>query len=286
MFFLKKLEPKSNDKKLVYFIACHKNVNQVLRLVKVIYHQDNLYFINIDKKVSTIFYKEIILRELGKCKNVYFLRKRVGWGRWSQVQVVLDVIKKALSIDSSWTHFINLSGQDFPLKNQKEIQVYLSGLKDKIFLEAKHYLPDTKVAEDRFSSIIRISRFFKVVKRLDLLNPEIKFYKGSQWMILSRAFCEYTNNSCLSKKLKPWFKRFNIPDESFFPTLAANSQFSSDIIWDNKRFIKWTFGAAHPEILDLKYWEALSSSSAFFARKFDENIDTKIISALEDLLEK
>ncbi len=286
MFFLKKIKLKSNDKKLVYFIACHKNANQVLRLIKAIYRRDNLYFINIDKKSAVDFYQALTLSDFGSYKNIYFSRQQVDWGRWNQVQVVLDTIKKALAIDSTWTHFINLSGQDFPLKKQEEIQAYLLTMKDKSFLEAIHYSPDTETAITRFSFQTRIDKFFKVYRRLDWSNPKIKFYKGSQWMILSRDFCREAIIGKLSKKLKSSFKKVHVPDESFFPTLAANGKLSSNIIWDNKRFIKWTFGAAHPEILDLKYWEALSSSSAFFARKFDENIDTKIISALEDLLEK
>lgn len=286
MFFLRNRKTRTNDKKLVYFIACHKNPNQVLRLIRAIYRRDNLYFINIDKKSPADFYKEIVSSEFKNYENIFFSRKRVDWGKWNQVQAVLDAIKKALSFDGAWTHFINLSGQDFPLKSQEKIQAYLLNQRNKSFLNARHCLPDTDMANDRFSFRIKIGGFSRIYKRLDLSHPEIKFYKGSQWVILSRDFCKYADDSDFSGKIKPWFKKFFIPDESFFPTLAANGKLSSDIVWENKRFIKWAPDARHPELLNLNNLAEIVSSQAFFARKFDESINIKMIDELEKLLEK
>lgn len=275
---------KSNDKKLAYFVACYKNPEQVLRLIKAIYHQDNLYFINIDEKSPDDFYETIISSHICDYENIYFFRERIDWGGWNQVQVTLDIIKKALVTDGSWTHFINLSGQDFPLKNQIEIQNYLLRMRGKSFLSARHYSPDTGIAATRFSFQSGKEKFLGIDKRIDLLNPDIKFYKGSQWMILSRDFCKYVSISKLSKRIKHLFRYTRIPDESFFSTLAANGELSSTIIWDDKRFVDWTSGGPHPVILDSSYLEKINLSSAFFARKFDENVDAKIIATLEDLL--
>lgn len=281
-----KRKSKSSNKKLAYYIACYKNPEQVLRLIKAIYHKDNLFFINIDEKSPDDFYETIISSQICNQDNIHFSRKRIDWAQWNQVQVTLDVIKKALATDGSWTHFINLSGQDFPLKSQIEIQDYLLEVSNKSFLSASYYPPETEMAAVRFSAQSRIDKLFKMYRRLDLLNPEIKFYKGSQWMILSRDFCKYADGGRLSKKLKPLFKKVQVSDESFFPTLAANCELSSTIVWDDKRFIDWTLGGPHPAVLDLSYLEKISLSPAFFARKFDENVDAKIITALESSLER
>lgn len=277
--------PVSNDKKIVYTIACYQSVTakQVLRLIKAIYTEDNLYYINIDKKSTKKFYHSIRSGFLAKQKNIFFSNNRIDWGKWNQVQVLLDVIENALKIDTNWTHFINLSGQDFPLKNQAEIKKELANLEKQSFISGKHYPFGSKWSRKLWTlsnSPIKKNKSM----RLDLMFPEIKFHKGSQWMVLSRNFCDYSINSDLSKKLIPLFKQAYIPDESFFPTMAANGDLTDSIVWEDKRFIDWSAGGAHPAILTINHLEKLNESSAWFSRKFDEATDQDIIAKLLERL--
>lgn len=273
----------AGDGKIVYAIACHKNPEQVIRLMKAIYREDNLYFINIDKKSPPSFYEEIISSPIAAYKNIYFTNQAIDWGGWSQVQIILDAIDRALVLSEEWTHLINISGQDFPLKNQEEIRKYLSAHQNQCFIEARHFPPYLAESARLFS--FRPKRYRKKKSlRLDLLFPLLKFYKGSQWMILSRNFCDYTLHGKMPRKLKPLFVDSYIPDESFFPTLAANWKLSSSVIWENKRFIDWSAGGAHPATLNMSYFDKIIASSAYFARKFDKEIDSEIIDKLEENL--
>lgn len=277
--FMKKQVPVTNNKKIVYAIACYHNTQQVLKLIKSIYSEDNLYYINIDKKATRKFYHSIRSGFLSKQNNIFFSNSKIDWGKWNQVQVLLDVMRNALKVDTNWSHLINLSGQDFPLKSQEEIEKELTNYQDKSFLSANHYPFESKWSERLWSlsnSLIKKNRS----KRLDLIFPDIKFYKGSQWMILSRRFCEFSLNSALSQKITPLYKKAYIPDESYFPTLAANGELANTIIWEDKRYIDWSGGGAHPATLTMNYLEKLNQSSAWFARKFDENVDQEIIDTL------
>jgi len=271
-----------SEKKIAYFIGCHNKANQFNRLMNAIYRPNNIYIINIDKKSPIEFYQTITSSIFSTYENVYFMHNRVDWGGWNQVQVMLDAMKKALSLDNGWTHFINLSGLDFPIKNQEEIQNELSMSLDKSYIGARHYNYTENEAERLFSFKI-IGYKEKRPFRIDLMYPSIKFYKGSQWMILSRSFCNYALYGRMSKKLKTLFAGVLIPDESFFQTLAANWE-SSSIVWENKHFIVWLPKKSHPEILNLSNFKQIIESQKYFARKFDEEIDSEIISKLENKL--
>jgi hypothetical protein len=49
------------------------------------------------------------------------------------------------------------------------------------------------------------------------------------------------------------------------------------MINNNLRFIDWSLGGASPKILTVKDVDHFSKSGKFFARKFDENIDSKVL---------
>ena len=264
--------------KLVYFIAAYKNAEQLINLVETIYRPNNLYYLNIDKKSPIVFYKKI-KATFKNYPNIFISRSFVTWGKWDQVGTALSAIQKALATDYGWTHFINLSGQDFPLKSQEEIQAELAKQPQISFLEGEYFPKDHNYAGHLFISFLN-NHFTKTLVRVDKVFHELKFYKGSQWMILSRDFCEHIINGELPNKLKPLFKKIYIPDESYFVTLAANFPKKENIIWENKRFIRWTQGWAHPHILTKKDLPEILASQAYFARKFDEKKDKEVLDYL------
>lgn len=272
----------SNNKRIVYSISCHKNAHQVIRLIKSIYREDNLYYLNLDTKSSTEFYRKI-KKYSSNYSNIFLTHNQVDWGNWNQVQVVLDIMKNALLIDNSWTHFLNLSGQDFPLKSQEKIKEELERAPNINYIGARHYGPENPHAA-RIFSFRPSGRKWEKRLRLDITYPEIKFRKGSQWMILTRDFCDFITNGEESKKFQTLFRNAYIPDESFFPTLAGNTEFSNSTNWDNKHYVDWSENECHPAILKIDQLDKLISSSHFFARKFDEEVDEEIIKKLEDNL--
>ena len=52
------------------------------------------------------------------------------------------------------------------------------------------------------------NHFTKTLVRVDKVFHELKFYKGSQWMILSRDFCEHIINGELPNKLNLFLKKY------------------------------------------------------------------------------
>jgi hypothetical protein len=291
---------------IAYFILVHRYPLQFKRLFRAIYDSENHYLIHVDKKAGPDLLKDI-KRFLKDFPNTSILKSQsVVWGGYSMVETELRGIKRLLEISKVWTHFINLSGQDFPLKTQKEIKDLLRVGK------GKDYMLVSDQTKDRPNTLNRIKNYFvesdsgftgTPVKRPFMAN--VIPYIGGQWKILSRNACEFICSDSKVTRIKNFYKNTLIPDESFFQTALMNSDYPNSIINDDKRAIIWipdvdvrlnpkTLTAIdtesliasgkiklRPKTFTLQDRIYLSETTAFFARKFDETVDSAILDFLE-----
>src|SRR3546814_16638153 len=63
--------------------------------------------------------------------------KKALWGGYSLVDAELRGMKQLLKMNRSWTHYINLSGQDFPLKSQAYIRDFLRANPRRQYIRAR-----------------------------------------------------------------------------------------------------------------------------------------------------
>jgi len=294
---------------IAYLILVHRYPNQFKRLFKAIYDPKNLYLVHVDKKVGIDLYKEV-LSFLADFPNSHLLKSQsVIWGGYSMVDVELQGIKELLKISKKWDFFINLSGQDFPLKPQSVIEDFLKNNKGKNFIKIADQV------KERPNTLNRINNYFcesdngflgTPFKRAFL--PKITPYIGGQWKILSRNCCEFICSSPKVAKFRKFYRNTLIPDEGFFQTVLMNTNYTGKIINDDKRTIIWipdigiqlhpkTFTVGdtksliasgkiklRPKIFTTKDFPFLLTSNALFARKFDETVDLTIFSLLESNL--
>ncbi len=295
---------------IAYFILVHKYPNQFKRLFKAIYDPKNYYLVHVDKRAGKDLYKQIS-NFLVDFPNTQLLNSQnVVWGGYSMVDVELKGIRKLLKISAKWDFFINLSGQDFPLKSQSVIKDFLRQNKGRSFI---------KIADQvkmRPNTLNRINNYFSEsdngflgtpFKRLFL--PKMTPYIGGQWKILSRDCCEFIVSSPKVAKFRKFYRNTLIPDEGFFQTVLMNTSYTGKIINDDKRAIVWipdvnsrsysknsTANSTEsliasgkiklrPKTFITKDFSFLLASNAFFARKFDENIDLTIFDLLESNLQ-
>lgn len=270
--------------RLIYHLMVHQNPPQLARLLHAISHPDNHYLIHVDKKAGRRVYREFVAA-VGSAPDITFMpRRSVIWAGFSMVAVELDAIKHALTALGDWDFIINLSGQDFPLKSQTEMRQTLASQSDSNFIHVKAYL-------DREYCLNRI-RFWTVETPRGLWRTRTQRrqpswfvpYGGASWFILSRGFCEYLVSSSQARRLRRFYRFTAHPDEAFFQTVLMNSRFRDTLDLDYKRFILWDGAGAHPETLTLADLPAMVSSEAFFARKFDPNVDSEVIKRLEQRL--
>ncbi len=271
---------------IAYFMLIHRYPNQFKRLFKSIYSEKNHYIVHIDKRAGENIFNEISIF-LQNYQNTSVLEsKEAIWGGYSLVDAQLRGIEKLVTSGAKWDYFINLSGQDFPLKKQSIIMDYLSKFNSYEFIKI--------VNQDlvRPETMHRIKDYVQEIKGSLVISTTAKRpfitgmtpYIGNQWMILSKRFCEFITYSAELNIFKDFYRNTLIPDESFFQTVLMNTTFKSKIIYDDKREIDWVESSdikLRPRDFLAKDSEMLINSQNLFARKFDENTDSRILSILE-----
>ncbi|MCM3750210.1 beta-1,6-N-acetylglucosaminyltransferase [Paenibacillus pasadenensis] len=283
---------------LAYCITAHTKPNQLRRMIEAIYHENNYYVLHIDANAST----ELLLfasRLAEANENIFMLTSAsCAWGGWSLVEVELQAISLLAEL-SGWSHYINLSGQDFPLASQRLIGAYLQDHPKKIFMNYRS-IEDEEVMDLKYRFIFE-ERKGEVIatgertERFHQLFPNKQLFTGSQWKVLTRESALYAAISENTNNLKSFFKQSFVPDEHFFQTVLLNSIYSRYVVNENLRFIDMTvyhsnemvpLNAASPRVLTTGDAISMMSSSALFARKFDVEQDAVIIDLLEQAIKE
>ncbi len=270
---------------IAYFILVHRLPEQFKRMFKAIYDPANHYLIHVDKSSGPKLEADIAAF-VSPYQNTAMLKgQKANWGGYSLVDAELRGMKQLLAMNDEWSHYINLSGQDFPLKSQSYIKDYLTKNKGKEFIRVLNQAqlrPDTmhrvkQVCVEVMGRIVRtpIARHF--------LKGAIP-YIGTQWKIVSREFCEYACHAPEADRFKRFYKNSFIADESFFQTLMMNGAPHGKIVRDDLRMIDWVPDGdikLRPRTFGSEDAGALVNSPNLFARKFDAQEDSKILDILE-----
>ena len=106
-------------------------------------------------------------------------------------------------------------------------------------------------------------------------------YSGYQFFSANRKSAAHILDFHKSnKKLAKHYVNCPHPEESYFQTILANSQ---DIKVNNNpwRYIDWSHGGSHPKILTSSDLSIILESRAHFARKFDPQVDSKILDMID-----
>lgn len=288
--------------RLAYLVMIHKNLEQVKRFFGSIYDAENFYLFHVDQKSGQDFFQSVgeFLREF---PNVRLMpSQNCRWGGYSMVDIELKAIRQLLGWSGDWQFFINVSGQDFPLKTQTEIKSFLAAHEENNFLTVfdsefienwcnpyplfrpratnKNFLNARSRIERVFLELPGVSRLLYVplVKR-PFING-VEWFAGWQWMLLNRRFCEYLFDRAELDKYVKFFKNTFIPDEGFFQTVIMNSPHRETVVNDFKRTVTMQ-DAGGVKIFRTADFDYLMSSDNFFARKFDADVDNQIIERLE-----
>lgn len=118
------LKPASEEEArfpLAYSILLFHHTEQFERLLRAIYRPQNFYCIHVDRKSSKSV-QDAVGAVVNCFGNVFLAPEQydVRWGTFSVLQPELSCMKELLKY-KKWKYFINLTGQEFPLKTNWEI---------------------------------------------------------------------------------------------------------------------------------------------------------------------
>ncbi len=273
---------------IAYFLLVHRYPAQFKRLFKAIYAPGNYYVIHIDKSSGAHLAGDIA-RFLAPYQNAEILEaKDALWGGYSLVDAELRGMACLLDMDDRWTHYINLSGQDFPLKSQDYIRQFFVANPGKQFIRA---LDQRKERPDTMNRVSHM--FIEENGKMTATNEARPFllgdtpFIGTQWKAVTRSFCEYVCNDPRAERFKTFYRNSFIADEGFFQTVIMNSGDQGIVMNDDLRMIDWIPDGdikLRPRNYDAKDLNQLQRSTDLFARKFDAEDDTNILTLLEEHL--
>ncbi|XP_071173987.1 beta-1,3-galactosyl-O-glycosyl-glycoprotein beta-1,6-N-acetylglucosaminyltransferase-like [Mytilus edulis] len=192
---------------IAYSILVFKSIQQVEMLLRSIYRPQNVYCIHCDTKADPNF--KLALQGITSCFENVFISSRSFNVVWGTVGVLLPEIAcmKDLWKHKKWKYFINLTGQEFPLRTN---------------LELVKILKSYNGANDMESTVKRANK----ARWKDAPPPPhgITPVKGSVHVAVSRGFVEYILFDKIAKSYFNWTRSVEIPDEVFFSTLNHNPQ--------------------------------------------------------------
>ncbi len=282
--------------RLIVFIAVHKNVDQVNRLIRALTHPEISIYVHIDRK-SKIHADDLLSRARVINDSI-----DVVWSTYSQVQATINALREILVREDHFDYVTYISGQDYPIMTNDAILASLEKNRGKelmgfVTLDNQGW-EKARIRFERFYFNSYKNLFFKPVGSLvnffmDGFGWKRTFYKGmvpyggSAWWTLSRVCIIYILNYLENHRdFVRFMKKTVFTDEIIFQSVVMNSRFRNLVVNNNFRFMEWaqTKGNSHPEILTTRDFNTIVNSGMHFARKFDIGTDEKILDMIDDYL--
>jgi hypothetical protein len=273
---------------IAYLVLVHRYPAQFKRMFKSIYDPANHYLIHIDKNSGPELESDIRRFLRGFPNSAILEGRRALWGGYSLVNAELRGMAQLLKMGANWEFFINLSGQDYPLKSQDEIATFLRRNRGKEFIKVL----DQRTA--RPETMQRVSRYVIEFEKRIVRTPfprsfmsGVSPYIGNQWMIVSRRFCEFVCHAPQAQRYKAFYRNTFIADEGFFQTVMMNTAGHGEIVSDDLRMIDWVPDGdvkLRPRTFTAEDAAELLASPCLFARKFDATVDDEILDMIDDSL--
>ena len=272
--------------RLAYSISGYKLPNQFRWLLLALWHPDDVFAVHVDAKTPPLIYNEmrLVAQEISAdINNIIFIeREPITWMGIGLVHAEIRAINAILHHDRNFDYLINLSMQDYPLKQRDEIIAELRGDPGRNYIRM---LPlDEQSLEVRRRPWIKCYEFGGKIIRTPLPNLRRMYtpvrFKGSWWRVLSRPFCEWLVRAPETRRFLTFLEHVQAPDELFFQNMIMSSPYRDTIAQDYKHLILWDDNGGSPSSITIDEWHILSGSHMWFTRKVDETIDREVLERL------
>ncbi|KAM4698706.1 beta-1,3-galactosyl-O-glycosyl-glycoprotein beta-1,6-N-acetylglucosaminyltransferase 7-like [Rhinophrynus dorsalis] len=289
-FITKPLSREEASFPLAYILTIHKKLDMFVKLLRAIYVPQNIYCIHIDRK-SPKAYSQAVQKLAGCFQNIIISSKQesVVYAGFSRLQADINCMEDLIHSDIKWNYVINLCGQDFPIKTNREIVQYLKSKWSGRNLtpgvvQPPHMKYRTSVSYREFLHL-EMSYIYPT-KTLKTSPPHnLTLFFGTAYYALTRGFVQFVLSDKRAKDLLEWSKDTYSPDEHYWVTLNRLKDVPGSTPkaqWEgNIRAIKWrdqegsTHTGCHGHyvrdicVYGLGDLQWLTQSPHLFANKFD-----------------
>ncbi|KAK1267769.1 hypothetical protein QJS04_geneDACA017100 [Acorus gramineus] len=278
--------PTPRAPRIAYLVSGSKgDLDRLWRTLRALYHPLNQYVVHLDLEAPAAERLELLARVgdepvFAKVGNVHVISKAnmVTYRGPTMVANTLHACAVLLRKSKDWDWFINLSASDYPLVTQDDILHVFSSLPRNLnFVEhtswlgwkegqrAKPLIIDPGLYKSKKSDV------FWMTQRRELPTA-FKLFTGSAWVVLSRAFVEYSvwGWDNLPRTLLMYYTNFISSPEGYFQTVICNvPDFATTAVNHDLHYISWDNPPKqHPHNLNINDTAKMVRSEAPFARKF------------------
>jgi hypothetical protein len=279
--------------RLAYIVSAYKLPEQLARLVTALETETCQFFIHVDRKTDGATYRRMVTR-LASLANVHFLeRHRCDYGGFGHVRATIKGINEIFRRRVPFDYAILLTGQDYPIKSNEEIDAFFEHHDGLSFME--HFSLPTDEWDfggvDRFESWhVRFgSKYFQLSRRAGMgikrrFPSGLQPFGGSAYWCLSRESADYVRRFLeRDRSYVRFFRYVNVPEEMFFHTILLNSPLSESVVNDDLRYLEWRNPAVAggPALLTKDDLGKILSSPKLFARKFDITHDAEVLDVID-----
>jgi hypothetical protein len=272
--------------KLAYVITAHRNASQLLRLLRAIEAPTivDAIVLHIDSKADPELHRAARDYAASRPVTAVIPSEKIIWGSWRLAHAQIRAVAEALRLSDRWDYCINLTAQDYPLKIQAQIaQALADGPAGANYLEVLDFAKATAHPRKRLDYwwVPWRGRMVRLWRRRR--RPDFDVYWGSNYFALTRAACEHLVTSEVSRGMQKFFRCALCADELVFQNALMHGPPALRGSIVNKTFRKLTWdGGSHPKTYTIADREELLASDAWFARKFDESVDSRILDVLDE----
>ncbi len=289
--------------KKAYIIMAHRYPAQLHRLIDRLNDGCSEFFIHVDKTAEITQFE--IVNAFGAVVQ-FIERADSKWGGFGSVQASLNGLKAVKATGKHFDQILLISGQDYPIKSNEEINAFFEASPHGIFMD---YFPIPNYEKwpgtdrggwyrvDKYYIGLSWHEFFRS-KSLNLLSAYLPFlrrkmpngmkpYTGSAWWSVDMYGLNYILDYDAAHPQYRAFHRYTfVPDELFMHMIIANStddRLRKSLSPNNKRFLIWEKpNSAHPNTLRISDFPAIKASTHLFARKFDATVDSEILDLIDN----
>ncbi|XP_069611761.1 beta-1,3-galactosyl-O-glycosyl-glycoprotein beta-1,6-N-acetylglucosaminyltransferase 7-like [Ranitomeya imitator] len=247
-FITTPLSLEEADYPLAYIVTIHKQLDMFIKLLAAIYAPQNVYCIHIDQKSSKTYSQAV--QRLASCFHNVFLssqQETVVYAGFSRLRADINCMEDLVRSALPWRHVINLCGQDFPMKTNREIVQYL-----KTRWNGKNLTPGVIQpphmryrTQATYKEFVHMGKSYVYPTKEEKAGPphNITLYFGTAYYALTRNFVEFVLMDQRAKDLLEWSMDTYSPDEHYWVTLNRIEDFPGSTPhagWEgNIRAVKW-----------------------------------------------
>lgn len=288
-----------------FIIPANKQPNLLARIIRILQAPNHYFFIHIDGKVTNY---EMFVSSCRELHNIKFVRRiPVYWGTISQVYATLIMLNEVIKHELHFDYIHQISGQDYPLRSNDQFDTFFENTEDSFMCynyenEIDYWKPiydqhvnwwysnGTSGIIDRF---LHNHYHSKTLHRFFPRKPIRSIAGGWDWFSWSDKVVDYINTKIpfsppyWRNSLMRRFNHTHATGEHLWPTLL-NNNFENLKIRKHfpLRYISWK--AYHdveqthrPYDMDERDYERVINSAAFFCRKVDEVVSSKLMDMID-----